>query len=826
MPRQSRRLRTLFASSVLLAAGTLTPLALTSGTAHASAPDGGDVIANLFMWNWPSVAAECTSTLGPKGYGAVQVAPPQDSIRLSGSHPWWEIYQPVGYDLDSRMGTEAQFQAMVTTCHNAGVKVYADVVLNHMSGTDQTSTDSYGGDSFNVSSRSYAEVPYTSADFHSYPANCPNSGLTINDWNSQTQVQECDLENLADLYTETDDVRGKEAGYLNKLIGYGVDGFRVDSAKHINQADMANIESRLNNTLWGQRPYVLQEVYPGGSGNLAPAAFESNGSVIGFDYADNLKSQFTGSIANLKTFGQSWGLEPSAADGAMVTNHDTERNGSTLSYKNGATFTLANEFMLAWGYGVQPSVYSGFTWNSTDDSPPADANGYVTNTDCANGWSCTDRIRGVANMVGWHNAAQGAAVADWYDDGSNLIAFSRGSKAWIAINNESATQTRTFQTGLAAGTYCDVIHGDYTAATGSCSGPTVTVDASGDATVSVAAKDAVALYATTSSTTSPSPTPTATSTSTAGPTASPTPTATSTQPSGTVAETFTVNGAPTSAPVYLVGSISGLGSWAPASALPMTQSGSTWTTTVNLPTSTAIQYKYVEKDSSGNVTWEPGPNHTATTGSGAGASLTDGYNGTAATVTETFDANATTWYGQNVYVVGSLPALGSWNTAAAVPLSSASYPVWSATVSLPADTAFQYKYVKKDPDGTVEWETGANRAATTGTAGATLSDSWNTPATSPVGVTFDETKSTVTGQNVYVVGSIGALGFWDPTKAFPLSSANYPVWATTLSIAPNTYFEYKYIVIDSSGNITWESGANRSHTTGSSGAVTLDDSWK
>lgn len=78
----------------------------------------------------------------------------------------------------------------------------------------------------------------------------------------------------------------------------------------------------------------------------------------------------------------------------------------------------------------------------------------------------------------------------------------------------------------------------------------------------------------------------------------------------------------------------------------------------------------------------------------------------------------------------------------------------------------------------------------------------------------------------HVVGSIGALGFWDPTKAVPLSSVNYPVWSTPLSISPNTYFEYKYIVIDSSGNVAWESGANRSYTTGFSGAVTFNDSWK
>jgi alpha-amylase len=52
---------------------------------------GSDVIANLWEWNWPSVAAECTNVLGPAGYGGVQVAPPEDSLSRSGPppvHPW------------------------------------------------------------------------------------------------------------------------------------------------------------------------------------------------------------------------------------------------------------------------------------------------------------------------------------------------------------------------------------------------------------------------------------------------------------------------------------------------------------------------------------------------------------------------------------------------------------------------------------------------------------------------------------------------------------------------------------------------------------------
>lgn len=52
----------------------------TTGAAQAAPPGDRDVIANLWSWNWNSVARECTGHLGPAGYGGVQVSPPQDSL--------------------------------------------------------------------------------------------------------------------------------------------------------------------------------------------------------------------------------------------------------------------------------------------------------------------------------------------------------------------------------------------------------------------------------------------------------------------------------------------------------------------------------------------------------------------------------------------------------------------------------------------------------------------------------------------------------------------------------------------------------------------------
>lgn len=597
---QSRRWRALFTLSCAVAAagGALVAAGPAAATTSHAVPHAAahDVIANLFEWNWNSVATECGSVLGPDGYGAVQVSPPQESLSLADNnppHPWWDVYQPVSYQINSRFGNRTQFAAMVTACHSAGIKVYADAVLNHMTG--HGSGVGYAGTTF--SNEYVFPGLYSSADFHSYPANCPNSDDTVTNYDVQADVQECQLVGLADLNTETAYVRGKLAGYLNDLESLGVDGFRLDAAKHMNVNDVAAIKAQLT------RPaFLYQEVMPGGV--VTPSMYEGTGDVLEFTYGQKLLQQFQGSISNLQTFGQSWGLEPSADSVTFVDNHDTDRNGSTLTYKNGATYTLANVFSLAWGYGT-PQVYSSFTFDSNDQSPPADGNGFVTATDCANpAWDCVDRSQAVVGMVGWHNAVAGTSVANWWSDGSNAISFSRGAAGFVAINNEGAALTRTFTTGLPAGTYCDVNH--QTATGGTCSGTPVTVAPGGTATVTVPAHDAVAI-------------------------------------------------------------------------------------------------------------------DIAATGTGSGG----GGGGGQSTTSVTFDEYATTYFGQNVFVVGSIPALGNWAPASAVPLSSAGYPTWSTTVSLPSSTSFQYKYIKKNPDGSVTWESDPNRSSTTGSGGAmTLNDSW------------------------------------------------------------------------------------------------------
>ncbi|MFK0059377.1 alpha-amylase family protein [Streptomyces werraensis] len=449
--------RTLAGIAALAAASAV----MTPTVAEASPPGSKDVTAVLFEWNFASVARECTTTLGPAGYGYVQVSPPAEHIQGS---QWWTSYQPVSYRIAGRLGDRAAFKSMVDTCHAAGVKVVVDTVINHMSAGNGTGT---GGSSY--TKYTYPGL-YSSYDFD----NCTSE---INNYGDRWNVQHCELVGLADLDTGEEYVRRTIAGYMNDLLSLGVDGFRIDAAKHIPAADLADIKSRLANP----SVYWKQEVIHGAGEAVQPTEYTGTGDVQEFRYAYDLKRVFNNeNLAYLKNYGEGWGYLKSGSAGVFVDNHDTERNGSTLSYKDNATYTLANVFMLAWPYGA-PDINSGYEFTDHDAGPPG---GGRVDACWQNGWKCQHNWPEIKSMVGFRNATRGQAVTDWWDNGGDAIAFGRGSKGFVAINHESGSLTRTYQTSLPAGTYCDVQ-----------SNKQVTVDGSGRLTATLGSNTALAVYA-------------------------------------------------------------------------------------------------------------------------------------------------------------------------------------------------------------------------------------------------------------------------------------------------------------------------------------------
>jgi hypothetical protein len=88
-----------------------------------------------------------------------------------------------------------------------------------------------------------------------------------------------------------------------------------------------------------------------------------------------------------------------------------------------------------------------------------------------------------------------------------------------------------------------------------------------------------------------------------------------------------------------------------------------------------------------------------------------------------FHVNASTVFGQNVHVVGSIPELGSWDPAKAPEaMLNPNYPAWFLPVSVPKGTQFEFKFIKKDGSGNVIWEGGGNRTFTSSSSPTGTSD--------------------------------------------------------------------------------------------------------
>ncbi len=498
---------------VVAPASASSPRGRGHGDGHGRGHDrtAHDVSANLFEWNWPSVANECTTVLGPAGYGSVQVAPPQDSLKRTslgnGSdtvlHPWWEVYQPVDYNLTSRMGNESQFRSMVATCRHAGVHVIVDTVINHMTGQGNTS---YGGVTY--SKYNYAGL-YTPADFHSYPADCPvppdnGSGSqegSIQDFNDYTQVFNCELVGLSDLRTQSNDVRHTLADYLNKLLGYGVSGFRVDAAKHIGVTDLAAIEALLNRTVDGTRPFFALEVMPGSPGELSPTAFEHVGDLLGFDYADQLQAAF-------KSYNQpAQRRQHRRAEGVRCRlRAAAERQGTRVRREPRHRTQRVDAELQGPEQHDRQRVHAGLAARHA-------AGVRELRVEHPGRLSAVGRERhghrhglrqhDVGLRRPLHRRAQHGRLPQLRGRraGDELVRRRREPhrvqprhRGFFSTNNEGAAKTVSVQTGLSGGTYCDIIHGSVQT-NGTCSGPTVTVDQHGFASITVGSYDSVAFTA-------------------------------------------------------------------------------------------------------------------------------------------------------------------------------------------------------------------------------------------------------------------------------------------------------------------------------------------
>jgi glycosidase len=163
--------------------------------------------------------------------------------------------------MDSRFGTQKQLSALVAACHRRGIRVLLDVVYNH-AGYDSR----------------YLSDPKTKGWFRSEAAGTCG----------QDDVTTC-VAGLPDFRTEMPEV----ADYLmNAQIAWGrrsgVDGFRLDTVKHVDHAFWKEHRRRTRAALGGNF-FLLGEVW-GGDATVLDPWFESDEMDAGFDFS------FAGSV--------------------------------------------------------------------------------------------------------------------------------------------------------------------------------------------------------------------------------------------------------------------------------------------------------------------------------------------------------------------------------------------------------------------------------------------------------------------------------------------------------------------------------------------------
>lgn len=455
------------------------------------------VLVHLFEWRFDDIAKECEEFLGPKGYAGVQVSPVNEYLVVGNRH-WWERYQPISYKIVSRSGDEGAFRNMVERCNKVGVKIYVDVILNHMTGSSTSYALGVGGSTADTLNFDYPAVPYTKDDFHT-------PTCSISNYDNPEEVRNCELVGLHDLNQTRPCVRQKMLTFLNKLISCGVAGFRVDAAKHMWPSDLQKMFSQISylNTSQGfdceAEPFIYQEFGGVGTdGCIKASEYYPTGHVTDFKYGYEISRAFRkhNLLKWYSTFGESWALLESNKSLVFIDNHDSQRGGGyggteILTHKEPRLYKMAVGFMLAWPHG-QPRVMSSYYFNKTDQGPPCNSDESIANVQfkdglCTNGWTCEHRWRQIYNMVKFRNLVQDEKVSNWWDNGYYQVAFSRGNKGFIAFNVESYDLDKRLQTGLPEGTYCDVISGNLES--GRCTGKTVTVDSNGYAQIHLKVTD-------------------------------------------------------------------------------------------------------------------------------------------------------------------------------------------------------------------------------------------------------------------------------------------------------------------------------------------------
>lgn len=412
-----------------------------------------DVILHAF--NWPySELADRASSIAKCGFGAVLFPPPLYSDQNGSA--WWQRYQPKDYRVvRSFLGNRPQLELAIRALHDQNLKVYADIVFNHMANEKgqrddpyhfpgQAELDRYRNEQEEFKrDRLFGDLGvglFSPWDF--------NQNGDISNWNDPYQSQEYRLSGLPDLDL-SDWVVEQQRSCLRALIGLGFDGFRIDAIKHL---PLDHI-TRVFQTPDLEGTFIFAEALTSNDGEenlfLWPLLDNTRVSFYDFPLHETLRRVFSpvGSMREL--------VDPAAYRQA-------------LPWSRGVTFSITHDI----------PYNDGFRWQMLDPQDEFLANCYIH---CRDGgvplvfsdhnesaaaypedrdrWNQAWRRDDTLRMIAFHNAVQGARQWPLFES-DGFVVFARGDRGIVAINKTAGWQHPRFRTaGLQRGPYRCQMHG-------------------------------------------------------------------------------------------------------------------------------------------------------------------------------------------------------------------------------------------------------------------------------------------------------------------------------------------------------------------------------
>ncbi|MGW7258857.1 pullulanase-type alpha-1,6-glucosidase [Streptomyces sp. NPDC054834] len=451
--------------------------------------------------------------------------------------------------VDPHFGTNKDLRTLISKAHAKGLKVFFDVITNHTA--DVVNYKEQSSDYLSKGAFPYLTKdgrPFDDADHadgtRKFPAVSGAAFPYTPQVTSQTKVPAWlndptmyhnrgdstyagesttygDFSGLDDLWTERPEVvHGMEEIYQRWVKDFGVDGFRIDTVKHVDMEFWTQWATALDKyaAAHGRKNFFMfGEVYSADTSITSPYVTQGRlDATLDFPFQDAARSYASqgGSARKLASvFGDDYKYTTDKANAyeqvTFLGNHDMGRIGYFLEQDNPkasdaellAKDRLANEVMfLSRG---NPVVYygdeQGFTGSGGDKdarqtmfaSKVADyldddeigtdrthaSGSYDTSAPLYQEIAALSRLR-KANPA----LTDGVQTERYAADGAGIYAFTRtnartGQEYVVALNNAGEAKTATFATGSAGMTYRGVFGADGTLKTDGDRELTVTVPA-------------------------------------------------------------------------------------------------------------------------------------------------------------------------------------------------------------------------------------------------------------------------------------------------------------------------------------------------------------